>query len=55
MDLSGYSGAAGDSIVIRAHNDFKVTRRAVIVGDTNGADIESGEAEETPLNSGRWV
>ncbi len=55
VDLSGYSGEAGDPIVIRAHDDFKVTRLSVIVGDTNGPDIESGEAEETPLNSGRWV
>ncbi|MBE0682586.1 MAG: hypothetical protein IH589_11795 [Anaerolineales bacterium] len=41
--------------MIRSHDDFKVTRLSVIVGDTNGADIESGEAEETPLKSGPWV
>jgi hypothetical protein len=55
IDLSEYNGATGNQIVIRAHDDFKVTRLLVVVSDTNGADIESGEAEETPPTSGRWV
>jgi hypothetical protein len=55
LDLSEYGGAAGNPIVIRTHDDFKVTRLLVVVSDTSGADIESGEAEETPPISGRWV
>jgi hypothetical protein len=55
IDLSKYKGTAGNSIVIRAHDDFKVTRLLVAVSDTNGAELESGEAVETPPISGRWV
>ena len=55
VDLSNYNGAAGDVIVVRAHDDFKVARLLVAVSDTNGAEIERGEAVETPLSSGRWV
>jgi len=54
-DLSNYSGMPGNPIVVRAHDDFKVTRLSVTVSDTNGAEIESGEAVETPPNSGRWA
>jgi hypothetical protein len=55
IDLSEYNGTAGNPIVIRARDDFKVTRLLVVVSDTNGAEIESGEALETPPISGRWV
>ena len=55
VDLSAYSGAAGDPIVVRAHDDFQVTRLRVNVSDVSGEGIESGEAEETPVKSGRWV
>ena len=51
VDLSNYNGAAGDPIVVRAHDDFKVARLLVAVSDTNGVEIENGEAVETP----RWV
>lgn len=55
VDLSSYSGAEGDTIVIHAHDDFKVARLLVAVSDANGQEIESGDAEETPSNGGRWV
>lgn len=55
VDLSAYAGAAGDPIVVRAHDDFDVTRLLVNVSNANGENIESGEAEETPAKSGRWV
>lgn len=55
VDLSAYSGAAGDQIVVRAHDDFQVTHLRVNVSDASGVGIESGEAEETPAKSGRWV
>jgi len=55
VDLSGYTGAVGDPIVIRAHDDFKVTEAHVSVNDANGQTIESGHAAETPAKSGRWI
>jgi len=55
VDLSGYSGQAGNPIIVRAHDDFKVTRLLVTVSDSSGEEIESGEAVETPPNGGRWV
>ena len=55
VDLSGYAGAAGNPIVIHAHDDFKVTGVSVKVNRTDGQEIESGPAVETPAKSGRWV
>jgi hypothetical protein len=55
VDLSAYAGAIGDIIAVRAHDDFDVERVHVSVTKSSGEAIESGEAVETPLNSGRWV
>lgn len=44
VDVSGYTGAADDPIVIRASDDFEVARIAVTLSDADGAVIESGEA-----------
>jgi hypothetical protein len=55
IDLSRYAGAAGDVIVIRAHDDFDVMGVSVALTQADGAPIESGEAAETPPDSGRWV
>lgn len=54
VDLSAYGGAAGDTIVVLAHDDIEVTRMSVSVNNDN-AQIESGQAVETPAKSGRWV
>jgi len=54
-DLSGYSGAAGDEILIRASDDFEVMGVSVQITDAGGGEIEHGEAVETPADSGRWV
>jgi hypothetical protein len=54
VDLSNYSGAVGDTIMVRAHDDFKVSSLLVAISDNNG-EIESGQAEETPPSGGRWV
>jgi hypothetical protein len=54
VDISNYGGVAGDPIVVRAHDDFKVSRLLVMVS-SSGDEIESGEAVETPSASGRWV
>lgn len=55
VDLSAYSGAIGNEIVIQAHDDFEVTRVHVSINDAGGQAIESGSAVETPARSGRWV
>jgi hypothetical protein len=55
VDLSGYTGAAGDAIVVRAHDDFEVIGVQVNITDANGQAIESGGAVESPAKSGRWV
>jgi hypothetical protein len=55
VDLSGYTGAAGDKIVVRASDDFEVTGVHVAVTQADGAAIEEGAAVETPAESGRWI
>jgi hypothetical protein len=55
VDLSGYSGAVGDEIVILASDDFDVIIVQVVLTDAEGNLIESGAAVETPPESGRWV
>jgi len=55
VDLSLYSGAVGDAIVIRARDDFDVTGVSVGLTDADGNPIESGAGVETPAASGRWV
>jgi hypothetical protein len=55
IDLSEYTGAVGDAIVIQAHDDFDVTGVSVSLADAGGNPVESGEAVETPAGSGRWV
>ncbi len=55
VDLSAYSGAVGDQIAIRAHDDFDVVQMRVSISDANGQAIENGDAVETPSKSGRWV
>ena len=64
VDLSAYTGAIGDEIIIMASDDFdpstKVLRTSVqgvdvSLSDEAGAPIESGAAVETPADSGRWL
>jgi len=55
IDLSGYTGAAGDEIVILASDDFDVASVQVSLTDGDGNALESGAAVETPADSGRWV
>ncbi len=55
VDLSGYTGAVGDAIVVRASDDFDVVGVSVALTDADGNALESGEATETPADSGRWV
>lgn len=55
VDLSGYTGAACDEVVIVASGDFDVVGVSVSLTDADGNPIESGDATETPPESGRWV
>jgi len=55
VDLSAYAGAVGDVIAVRASDDFDVTGVSVTLTDAGGAALESGQAVETPPDSGRWV
>jgi hypothetical protein len=55
VDLSLYAGAAGDTIVIRARDDFDVTGVTVSLTGDAGNAIERGAAVEMPADSGRWV
>jgi hypothetical protein len=44
IDLSGYTGKAGETIRIQAHDDFEVTGVEVAITDSNGAVLEQGAA-----------
>ena len=55
VDIGGYGGRAGDTIVILARDDFQVTGVSVAVVDGEGNVIESGAAVEDPPRSGRYV
>ena len=55
VDLSGYAGGVGDTILIRARDDFDVTGVNVSLTDGDGAAIESGAGLETAAGSGQWV
>jgi hypothetical protein len=55
VDVSAYTGKAGDAIAVLAHDDFDVTAVQVAIAQANGTPVESGAATETPANSGRWV
>lgn len=55
VDLTGYNGQVGNPIVVLAHDDFEVCAVHVALSDAEGNSIESGEAIEEPVKSGRWV
>jgi hypothetical protein len=44
IDLSAYTGKAGDVIKVRAHDEYKVTGVQVLVRDNNGTTLEQGAA-----------
>jgi hypothetical protein len=55
VDLSAYSGAVGDEIIIMASDDFAVLGVDISLSDGVGNPIERGAAVETPPDSGRGV
>jgi hypothetical protein len=55
VNVSGYTGRAGETIVMQAHDDFEVTGVTVSIRNAGGQMVESGIAAQNPPNSGRWV
>jgi len=55
--LSGYAGRVGDSMVVRAYDDFQVTRVLVVLSEASGnaIDAERGASAKTSAGSGRWT
>jgi len=55
LDVSGYSGQTGETIMIQAHDDFEVMSVAVSISEAGGQAVEHGAATQDPPNSGRWI
>jgi hypothetical protein len=55
LNVDGYTGQAGETIVIQAHDDFEVVGVTVSIKDAGGQIVESGAATQNPPNGGRWV
>jgi hypothetical protein len=55
VDLSAYTGQAGDEIKIRALDDFGVASvHVTLIDGQNGVAIENGSAVEIAAGSGLW-
>jgi hypothetical protein len=54
-DISTYNGKLGDKILIAAMDDFGVVKVQVNLLDSDGMVLETGQAVETPADSGHWV
>ena len=55
IDLKGSTGAAGQSIRIKARHNFKVRRVAVVIPDIEAETLEAGEAVLTAEGSPWWT
>lgn len=55
LNVSGYTGQAGETIVVLAHDDFEVAGVTVSIHRADGQAVESGAAVQNPPDSGRWV
>ena len=54
IDLTGYTGQAGDTIRVRATDDFKVTQVRVTITNADGTLVEEGDAVQQE-NTIDWV
>jgi len=54
IDLSGYTGKAGETIRIQASDDFEVAGVRVRIVDTGGAALEEGPAIRDGMAGGEW-
>ncbi len=55
VDLSAYSGQAGEKIYVLASDDVEVTAVHVAISRESGEPIESGAAAKAADGSGRWL
>jgi len=55
IDATDYHGAAGDAIMVKAVDDFMVTRVKVVILDAQGAELESGDAGPDALRVNQWL
>lgn len=55
VDLSGYKGQVGDTIVIQVEDDLGMASVDVSLSAQDGTPIESGQAVEEGVRSGKWV
>ncbi len=55
LDLSNYKGRIGDPIKIRAIDDIGLANLDVNIVAQDGTPIESGQAVETGVGSGKWT
>lgn len=55
VDLALYSGQPGDTITVRAADDFEVTGVTVTITDAGNVVLESGAAVKSESYPGRWV
>jgi hypothetical protein len=55
VNVDGYSGQTGETIVILAHDNFEVTGVTVSIKEAGGQTVESGTATQNPPDSGQWV
>ena len=55
IDLNDYSGRAGDTIRIRASDDFEVAGVTVSISGSEGQPIEHGAAVLSSMKWGRWL
>ena len=54
INVENYNGAVGDTIIIKAVDDFKVDKVLVTIKDSSNAEIESGAAV-VGTNGSDWV
>ncbi|WP_232748829.1 hypothetical protein [Capnocytophaga stomatis] len=52
IDLSGYTGQVGDTIKVRAYDDFKVVSVTIHIYNSDSSLVEEGNAVDNGLD---WV
>ena len=55
LDLSEYTGQAGDRIYFMASDNVGLVDATVAIGDGNGTIFESGAAVEVDAETGYWM
>lgn len=54
IDISAYTGKAGDMITIKVTDDFKVSEVSVSIYNADGTEVEHGMAVQS-VNKSEWV